>query len=120
MQILSRLLVDEVIPNKRDENVFLMQQLGSAPVSSHQIKDWTAKDPILARVKSYTLRSWPEKLLDADLKPYFDRMLELSVEDGCIVWGSRIVIPPPGRDKILEELHLAHRGTRRMKGLPGG
>ena len=45
------------------------------------------------------------------------RFSELSVNDGCILWGMRIVVPPPGRSKILNELHVGHPGVSRMKQL---
>eukprot|EP00731_Ephydatia_muelleri_P000397 Em0001g397a len=42
---------------------------------------------------------------------------ELSVEDGCILWGSRVVVPPPGRVPIIKILHDGHPGVSRMKSL---
>ena len=36
---------------------------------------------------------------------------------GCILWGSRVVIPPPGRPKVIDKLHAAHPGISRMKSL---
>ena len=42
---------------------------------------------------------------------------ELSAEEGCLLWGVRGVIPPPGRKHMLHELHQAHPGIERMKGL---
>ncbi len=51
------------------------------------------------------------------LNPYGSRFQELSVHDGCILWGSRVVVPPKGRQKMIEELHEAHLGICRMKSL---
>ena len=31
--------------------------------------------------------------------------MELSVRDGCVLCGARVVIPTKGRDKILKLLH---------------
>ena len=39
------------------------------------------------------------------------------MEDDCILWGSRVVVPPPGRSLILQELHEGHPGISRMKSL---
>ena len=25
--------------------------------------------------------------------------------DGCVLWGARVVVPPPGREPVLQELH---------------
>ena len=38
---------------------------------------------------------------DSYLVPYFDRCNELSTVDGCILWGSRVVIPKVGREKVI-------------------
>ena len=54
---------------------------------------------------------------EVTLKPFFNRRLELSTQDGVLLWGNRVVVPPPGRDLILQELHACHRGTARMKTL---
>ena len=54
---------------------------------------------------------------DEVLRPFQIRKDELSVEDGCILWGSRVVVPPPGRVKVINELHSAHPGISRMKSL---
>ena len=53
---------------------------------------------------------------DSDFKPYLRRKDELSVYDGCILWGSRVVVPPPGRVKVTQ-LHEGHPGVNRMKAL---
>ena len=42
--------------------------------------------------------------------PFRRRKDELSVLDGCVRWGSRVVVPPPGREAVMEKLH---RSTNR-------
>ena len=37
--------------------------------------------------------------------------------DHTLLWGNRVIIPPQGREQLLEELHLSHPGISRMKGL---
>lgn len=101
------------------EVVHLMETISHSLVSAKTIKDWTAKDSVLSRVHSYILSGWPAQL-DASFRPYSSRKLELSVHDGCILWGSRVVIPPPGHGSILEELHQGHPGESRMKALARG
>ena len=54
---------------------------------------------------------------NANLQPYFNRCNELSVTDGCVLWGSHVIVPPPGRDIILKQLHDTHPGISRMKRL---
>lgn len=37
-----------------------------------------------------------------------------------VVIGSHIVVPPAGRNKVMEELHQGHPGITRIKGLARG
>ena len=53
----------------------------------------------------------------SSIRPYTARKLELSVHDGCILWGSRVIVPKPGQQKIMDELHSTHPGISRMKSL---
>eukprot|EP00731_Ephydatia_muelleri_P017649 Em0010g747a len=86
------------------------------------IRAWTAKDPILARVKGLILGGWPagDIKLSGELRIYQQRAMELSVQDGCVMWGSRVVIPPVGRAHVLQLLHEGHPGITRMKALARG
>uniref|UniRef100_H2ZWC5 Gypsy retrotransposon integrase-like protein 1 n=1 Tax=Latimeria chalumnae TaxID=7897 RepID=H2ZWC5_LATCH len=36
-------------------------------------------------------------------------------EDGCLLWGSRVVVPLTLKEKVLSELHDGHPGITRMK-----
>ena len=54
---------------------------------------------------------------DTTLTPYFSKRNELSIHQGCILWGSRVVVPEAARKVILYELHNGHWGMSRMKSL---
>jgi len=63
-----------------------------------------------------TQNGWPVHFCTIpELKPFFLRKDELSVEQGCLMWGLRTVIPPTLQEQILSELHKAHPGVARMK-----
>ena len=68
------------------------------------------------------LTGWPEDISDIseDFKPYLKRKNELSLECGVVLWGSRVVIPPKGRIRLLEEMHYGHPGASKMKSLARG
>ena len=51
------------------------------------------------------------------LKPFFHRSYELSIEQDCLVWGIRVVIPTCYQKDILNELHVGRPGIVRMKEL---
>ena len=98
------------------ETILLMQSLQSSPVTFNQLKQWTAKDPILSKVHRLLLQGW-QHCDNPELKPYQVRYCELSVCDGCAKWGNRVVVPQAGRNKVMEQLHDGHPGTSRMKSL---
>ena len=98
------------------ELVLLLEHLSESPVTHQHIKTWTRRDPQLALIQQYLRSGWPNHC-SPNLQPYESRKDELSSLDGCIVWGTRVVIPPQGRVAVLQELHSGHPGMARMKSL---
>ena len=96
------------------ELVLLMEHMSTGPLTAAQVKSMTQRDPVLSRVRSHVLRGWPTTV-DSSFNPYSSRRHELSVCNGCILWGNRVVIPQAGRQLILDELHDSHQGVCRMK-----
>nr|XP_023659478.1 uncharacterized protein K02A2.6-like [Paramormyrops kingsleyae] len=113
---LSRLPVTEVVREEAHEQVLMMDLLDDALLDTSQIKRWTVTDVILSQVHDHVLKGWPTQV-GSHLKPYFQRRLELSARDVCVLWGTRLIVPTKGRDKILKLLHQTHSGMSRMKGL---
>ena len=99
------------------ETLHLMEFLDSSPVSVSQIRRWTSVDPVLSQVYRFVRDGWPSsgEVLGPDFQPYKSRLGELSVEDGCILWGARVVVPPQGRRDVLRLLHEGHPGETRTK-----
>ena len=64
----------------------------------------------------YTLSGWPE-VVTTELKPYERRQHELTIECGCLLWGSRVIVPSKLQSYVLGELHVSHPGIVRMKSL---
>ena len=99
------------------ETIALLEQLASVPLTVAQIRNMTDQDPVLAKVKHYTQNGWPATVTDEQLQPYSNKRDELSLEDGILLWGSRVVAPLQARDTVIEEVHAAHIGITRMKSL---
>ena len=51
------------------------------------------------------------------LKDFVCRKNEFGVKLGCLLWGSRVVIPLKLREKVLSQLHNCHPGVSQMKAL---
>ena len=69
-------------------------------------------DPTYQNLMKYVQSGWPAKLdkLPTALKPYHHFADELSVSNGFVYKGDRVVIPGPARDEIMTRLHKSHIG----------
>lgn len=90
-----------------DDDVFYLNQITEMPVTQQEIKEATATDPELQKLY-LDIQSGRE-----DCK----RIHEFSLQNNCIFYGIRIVIPKKLQHKVLEELHTAHTGIVKMKAL---
>ena len=70
------------------ELVLLLEHLSTGPLTAVQIKTMTRKDPILSRVYMHILHGWPPATDDHTLQPYSLKQNELSIMDGCVLWGN--------------------------------
>ena len=64
------------------------------------------------------MTGWPDKQTALEITPFFNKRHEITVEDGCLLWGIRVIIPAQFRTRVLCELLTGHPGIVRMKSLP--
>uniref|UniRef100_A0A8C5PEH0 Gypsy retrotransposon integrase-like protein 1 n=1 Tax=Leptobrachium leishanense TaxID=445787 RepID=A0A8C5PEH0_9ANUR len=79
-----------------------------------EIAQETSKDADLQEVLSYVQHGWPFQT-SPRLRPFHSRNLELSVREGCLLWGERVIVPPALQKPTLQILHEGHPGIVRMK-----
>ena len=77
-----------VVANEETVPVLLMEAMNHLPI--------TRKDPVLSRVYRYVQHRWPENV-PVELKSFCTCKSELLSLGGCLLRGSRVVIPPLGR-----------------------
>lgn len=77
--------------------------LDSLPVTAKDIATETESDPVLAKVKHHVLSGWPKYIPEEALQPYMKRKFDLTVEDGCVLWGFKVVIPERLQSRLLSE-----------------
>ena len=97
-----------------------MLDIDTRPVEADEVRRYTKRDPILARVTSYVMNGWPNpKNVPAEHKAFVQKKEELSIEDDILLWGHRVVIPDNKqmRNRIIDELHGTHPGIVKMKAL---
>ena len=85
-------------------------------VNADMIRQATQRDPVLTRVMENTKQGWPT-VSEKELEPFQRKKDELTIQDGCLMWGSQVVIPPKHQAQLLAELHEGHLGIVKMKAL---
>lgn len=90
-----------------------------APSDQESLRRESAKDPVISMVLRFTREGWPQKKSSegSEMQRYRQLAESLSICNGCLVYGSRVVIPSSLRQKVLDLLHLGHFGMQRMKQL---
>ncbi|RXN04226.1 putative protein K02A2.6-like protein [Labeo rohita] len=117
---LSRLPLPVTHTEKMDTvDVFYANQVATLPVSNAEIKRGNLTDSTLSSVLDMVSsgRFPKSKDVPTDLLPFVTRRHELSVVQGCLMWGSRVIVPPKLRQRVLADLHIGHPGVVRMKHL---
>ena len=83
------------------------KQLLARSDSLQQLRVATQDDNELAILKHTIMQGWPKtiKQVPPELQPYWTFREELTIEDGLILKGTRIVIPNKQCQAILKQLH---------------
>ena len=71
-------------------------------------------DPVTSAVIKYCRFGWPEKhRLQSELRVYWSLRGELTVYDGLLFFGKRLVIPQALQEETRQSLHQSHQGIQR-------
>ena len=116
---------DKIFDGEEDDNDtdmvctihILSLQVGS--LDSRLLTKESGKDPVIATVMRYVHEGWPPKQKgDQDEVEKFRKVSNsLSTSSGCLLLGTRVVIPEVLRPQVLELIHLGHFGMEKMKQL---
>lgn len=85
-------------------------------INAEVVKSETMRDAVLQKVLNFVMIGWPAQVSEV-FNTYRNKQSELTVENGIIMWGHRVVLPSALVPKFLEELHSAHGGIVKMKAL---
>ena len=82
-----------------------------------QIKEETSRNEELQLLAQMVTQGWPEKrhLVQPLLREYWAIRDDISVENGVLMAGSRIIIPKSMQKEILEKIHQGHLGMEKCK-----
>ena len=112
------------MPNIEEDDKSLEYQIhllvSNLPISEpklREIQNATKNDQVLQKLKKLILDGFPDSKSStpAELIPYFQVRSELSIAEGLIFKGDKIVIPYSLRKEMKERIHVGHMGIERCK-----
>ena len=82
-----------------------------------EVAQETKKDSVMCKLINQIIHGWPEFRVECDvsLQPYWNYRDELSVIDGVVFKGNRVVIPTSLRSMMLKKIHQGHLGEIKCK-----
>jgi hypothetical protein len=106
---------DAVIVLEEDVTAHINMIRTSWPASDRRLEEIaceSSKDKILSAAMHHTVNGWPPSIGEVDpaLREFFSVRRDLSVTDGLLCKGDRIVIPDNMRDDVLKRIHEGHFG----------
>ena len=107
---LSRVCVINTSPSKQE--VHEVNFIGESPIDIQRVKEETAQDSTLNILKNTIYTGWPEfrKMCPQELWEYWNYRCDMTLDDGLVMKGSRVVIPERLRKEVLLSLHTGHQG----------
>ena len=102
-------------PNIKLEQAIHMIQISVGQLEKLRLA--SQQDPELSILREQIVSGWPEqsKLLPKIIRSYWTLRDYLSVEDGLIYNGHRLVIPESFRKEYLDRVHAGHQGVTKSQ-----
>ena len=92
-----------------------MSQIEHLPITSDVNQRESRRDGVLARVHDHVTNGWKATDTYEMLKPLYTPRKEITLFQGCLLWGIRVILSIKLRKQILNMLHESHTGVVRMK-----
>ena len=95
----------------------ITSQLSARSDSLNQLRVATQDNDVLALLKQVITQGWASNIQEvpSELQPYWTVREELTIEDGLILKGTRIVIPNKECEAILNLIHEGYLGLNKCK-----
>ena len=79
-------------------------------------------DPEMWALADLIITGWPEDIKEVPhpLRPYWQNQETLTIEDGLVLRGEALIIPPAKRERTLHKLHQFHQGITKSQLLTCG
>uniref|UniRef100_A0A8C7WMF3 Gypsy retrotransposon integrase-like protein 1 n=2 Tax=Oryzias sinensis TaxID=183150 RepID=A0A8C7WMF3_9TELE len=102
-----------------DTNIYVDRIMENLPASTFyldHLKQELQQDSVCARVMQLCEQGWPTHYNgEPAIRPYWAERASLSVQDGLLLKGDRLVIPSSLRNGVLTTLHESHQGVLKCR-----
>lgn len=80
----------------------------------NEIRTATADDPQLTRLAKVVMKGWPKNKTDVpeEIQPFYQFREEISMQDGILFKGDKVIIAQPLKGSMMEKLHSSHIGIQ--------
>ena len=108
---------EEINEEEINAQIHMICSNAASDEKTRKIQEMTQKDDVLQQLKIFITNGWPKQKSDltGEILSYWSFQEKLSVINGTIYKGHRIVIPKLMRQEILENLHQSHMGISKTK-----
>ena len=74
-------------------------------------------NPEMPALTNMIITGWPNniKAVPHPLHPYWQHWETLTIEDGLVLCGEALIIPPSVRERVLQQFHQFHQGTTKAQ-----
>ena len=112
---LSRVTLLDFEDHDVDKEVLAVNVLTYTAIEEREkteLLDETDKDAELQALKMVISKGWPKKRrsLTPNLQPYWNYRDELTIEDGILMKGQKIIIPTSLKQQYIDKIHAGHTG----------
>ena len=88
-----------------------------SPERKESFQQAFVSNPEMHALTDMIITGWPDdiKVVPHPLCPYWQHCETLTREDGLVLHGETLIIPPSERERILQQLHQFHQGTTKAQ-----
>ena len=74
-------------------------------------------DPEMCALADIIITAWPDDIMVVPhpLLPYWKHHETLIIEDGLVLCGEALIVPPLERERVLQQLHQFHQGITKAQ-----
>ncbi|XP_062712910.1 uncharacterized protein K02A2.6 [Aedes albopictus] len=113
----SRFPLEQSVPKELDlDCIKHINFSNECPIDFNDIAKHTKTDSFLQQIMTFIRKGWPSKI-DKHFANIFANQCDLEINEDCLIYQDRVIIPQQLQSEMLRLLHASHAGIVKMKQL---